>query len=288
MRLIAQKRLKITDSTSRLSFTTTGGGSWKVWDRFISLEGEQLFHIGNVCGTCQFFFRRVIERFVPSLDIESIRTALEAGILSLDTTASAFSELLPDGNYIAALFEVGPRLVGAGKAQDYFTTDQLQTWRDDEGSEPASGYYRGESRRIRDREKLFEFMIPLYDVAHLNSARVEHYRRAIEQGVRPTAVSIGVLDVKESMTWPEVNGAEVEPEIRAHWCFANYLLDGHHKMAAASDTEHPITLLSFIAIDPSWQMVDDLMKFYSGVQVQREPVRCLNIGGTISSLDKLP
>ena len=287
MRLIAQEPLKISGSTSQLSFTTTGGGWWKVWDRFISLDGEQLFHIGNVCGTCEFFFRRVIERFVPSLEIASIRTALENGIQSLDLTAKTFAELLPDGNYIAALFVAEPHLVGTGKAEDYFSTDQRQAWRGD-GSAPASGYYRGESRPIRNREKMFEFVIPLYDVAKLNPERVEHYRRIISHGGLPTAVSIGVLDVKESMSWPEQDGKEIEPDFRGHWCFANYLLDGHHKMAAASESEMPLTLLAFISIDHSWKLVDDLVRFYEGGPLRREPVVSVDTGGTITSFDSLP
>lgn len=267
MRLIEQQSLSIAESKSKLSFATTGGSSWKVWDRFISFEGEKLFHIGNICGTCEFFFHRVLDRFVPSFEIDSIRSALESGIGSLNGPATAFAELLPDGEYVAALFEVQPKQAGTEQAPDYFTEEQRLAWRgESEGeSEAAGGYYRGESRLLSPGEMLFEFLIPLYDAEKLDPARVEHYRRLIRSGLQPTSVAIGVLDVKESQSWPEIDGREQKPECPSHWCFANYLLDGHHKVRASSLEGKPISLLTFISLDHSWQLVNELMARYKSV-----------------------
>ncbi|MFM8831986.1 MAG: hypothetical protein ACKOHM_13400, partial [Spartobacteria bacterium] len=51
-------KLSVHKSQSPLGFSTEGGGAWKEWDRFITLEGKKAYHIGNICGTCSFFFER--------------------------------------------------------------------------------------------------------------------------------------------------------------------------------------------------------------------------------------
>ena len=42
---------------------------------------------------------------------------------------------------------------------------------------------------------------------------------------------------------------EGDPAVTSHWCLAHYLIDGHHKVFAASETGMPCTLLSFLAVD---------------------------------------
>lgn len=65
------------------------------------------------------------------------------------------------------------------------------------------------------------------------------------------------------MTYPEdENGVEIEPEYRTDWCFANYLLDGHHKLVASHESGKPITVLSFINRDYYWKVVDELIAQY--------------------------
>ncbi len=116
---------------------------------------------------------------------------------------------------------------------------------------------------MRDQQMLFEFFIPLYDISLVNRERVEYYKQQLQSGVQPTVVSLSVLDVKSSMTYPEDdNGVEIEPRFGTHWCFANYLLDGHHKMVASHESGKPITMLSFVSRDHSWKLVDELIGEY--------------------------
>lgn len=264
MRLIESQSLKISKSRSKLSFTTTGGPNWEVWDRFISLGGERIFHIGNVCGTCEFFFRRLTDRTVPSFEIESTKKQLADGLTTIDSAAMSLAKIIPNGDYVVALFECQPQMVGEGGADDYFSCEQRLAWPDyaDDSSE-SNCYYRGEASVVADHQMLFEFFVPLYDVSQLDEKRVQHYKSALLGGLRPTAVSLSVLDVKESMSFPEDDaGNEIEPEFRTHWCFANYMLDGHHKMFAAHSLGLPINILTFISLDHSWRLVDKLISRY--------------------------
>jgi hypothetical protein len=72
----------------------------------------------------------------------------------------------------------------------------------------------------------------------LNPSRIETYERSLQGGQAPTAISISVLDVKG----PASGGTD-------HWCMAHFILDGHHKIAAAGREQKEITLLAFIAVD---------------------------------------
>ena len=174
MQILDSKRLKNRKSRSKLGFTTTGGSTWDVWDRFISLGDEQLFHIGNVCDTCEFFFRRTTDRIIPSLEIERIRAQLESGLDRISDTALAFTDIIPNGNYIVALFRAQPRKAGTDQMPDYFTHEQRFAWReyDEEDLTAATSYYRGESRAIQDQQMLFEFFIPLYNTIQHNSTMI--------------------------------------------------------------------------------------------------------------------
>ncbi len=266
MQLIASRQLTHTKSSSKLALTTSDGSAWGGWDRYLSLGDERLFHIGNVCDTCEFFFRRVADRALPSFEIERVRSQLECGLDDLDATALAFTEFIPDGEYVVALFTARPRLSGSDDTPDYFSHEQARTWPEyDHDVLPAMGYYRDASTAIRKDEMLFEFFVPLYEPSLLDSQRVTHYEQLLISGTRPTAVALSVLDVKGPASFPEdEEGNEIEPKFGRHWCLANYLLDGHHKVFAAHVTGAPITVLSFLSVDHSWTMIDELIAHYRG------------------------
>jgi len=255
MDLIATKKLTNRGSNSKLAFTTSGGGSWPVWDRFISIDSDPVFHIGNICGTCEFFFRRVSASDVDSFEIEEIRSILESGLSRIDKNVLKLKQVIPNGKYTVALFTALPRQIDATHTPDYFAHEQRLAWgpADDE-SVPGTQYYRGDSRPIGKDKMLFEFFVPFTNPNSTDPDRVNHYKELLASGSRPTAISLAVLDVKSSATrysqYPE------------HWCFANYLIDGHHKVLASDQSNLPITMLSFISLDQSWKLVGKMLSAY--------------------------
>lgn len=262
MKLIEHGTLRSNNTRSRIGFCTDEDERAVAWDRYLALDGEKLFHIGNVCGTCNFFFRRLKQ--ADSVEVAAVRDRLNEGLR--DLSAPVLDELqclLPEGDYDSSLWEVLAHRVDNKITPDYFVSDLRESWEQViENDAPSFAYYRGEDREIAKGDKCFEFFIPLYDIEKLDAARVEHYRATIRKGQRPTAVAIGVLDVKTAVMYPEVDGVEVVPEYPSHWCFANYLLDGHHKLHAAALEGRPITLLSFIARDASRHFLDKLIEHY--------------------------
>jgi hypothetical protein len=237
---------------SLLSFVNKDIEGLVGWDRFLTFEGREAFHIGNVCDTCAFFFKRV-EGATVDLHVENISERLSDGLTSLDTeTVETLVQIMPKSHYIVGLFKLKPQPVSPRERGDYFSSEDLdyEDWFGLIGPphphDPRTSYFRVEGRsnlEIQFDDQIahaFEFIIPLIANERLNQARIESFERAMDRGIEPTLVSLSVLDVK--------GGGFGQ---RIHWCLAHYLIDGHHKLAAAARKGREITLLAFVAVDHS-------------------------------------
>ena len=245
--LVETVEARLGSSDSAIGFETTGGGSWEVWDRYLTLDGKQAYHIGNVCNTCNFFFER-LEGATRSVAASEVADELASGVSSLaDSVVTSWGRALPEGEYAACLFEARPALVAPGSEADYFAHEQIDLWGVDGfwgmPHQPHTEYYRLGAAPVGKGGRLFQFLVPMFPQNWLEAKDVERYTTVLERGGQPTAVAISVLDVKQPAMW------EGEPEVTEHWCLAHYLLDGHHKSFAAARAGLPITLLSFLAID---------------------------------------
>jgi hypothetical protein len=260
-RLLGKRKVKIESSVSPLTFETTGGSSWKVWDRFIAVNKEKIYHIGNICGTCRFFFNRLMdskEVWEPKQQIDKLNIGFSS---VFDEEVDVFMKLMPNGIYEVLLLSVAPKFTEAGQVEDYFVKDQPALW----GSDGYNGvpyssqipYYRGRDIAIGDDRKLFEFFIPLSSPECLDQNRVDFYKEQILMGYKPSSLSLTVLDIKTPAVWPD---DDMKPEFTSHWCLAHYILDGHHKMKAASDLNSEITLLSFLATEQGLSSAKDINK----------------------------
>lgn len=256
MELLASQSFKQRKSKSLLSFSFEGSGSWPEWYRFLTWDKQQLIKIGNICETCGFFFEHINEDKKPRYPLSDVRPELQDGLTDINYGIKAFSRLVPKGNYMAMHMQLEPKSVRDGQVSNYFKDEYATTWND--FSSPSNDdYYRCESLAIAPKEKVFEFVIPFQTRESLNEERVEFYKQLLSQGQRPTAIAIGVLDVNVSEEYHE------EPQsLSTHWSFANYVLDGHHKLEAAAQTGTPISMLTFLSFDHSWKYVGELVHFY--------------------------
>ena len=259
MSVVFQK-IQIEKSKSIISFGYKGNGSVKIWDRFLLIENKPAYHIGNVCGTCNFFFERM-EGANKSFSIDEIRRDLRNGITDLKTqTIDKFKLILPKGDYYSTILEINPDKISLGKESDYFANEQIKTWGTDGFWNlphfPKIEYYRNTTQKIDETAKFFEFVVPMFPENWLNKETVEFYKSQIENKQRPTAVSISILDVKEPADINE------RGECYAHWCLSHYLIDGHHKVFAASLLNKPISLLSFLAVNESIADEEQIKRIY--------------------------
>jgi hypothetical protein len=245
---------------SRIGFSTEGNESWSVWDRFLTVDGKKAHYLGNVCGTCAFIFER-LEGANSKVSPETLQEQLRTGISTISPSIlDAAITVLPIGDYKALFLSCRPQLILPSKAGDYFFEEQLELW----GVDPFWGvphyakneYYRTEVLKVSKHVGLFEFIVPMFPRRYLDLPTIESYGPLFNRQLLPTALAVSVLDVKQPADW------EGNPEIQEHWCLAHYLLDGHHKMAAAAALGQPISLLSFLAVKggvSSFEEIDQLI-----------------------------
>lgn len=262
-RLIDRKSWSIKNSNSILAFETAGGGGLGEWDRYITIDGKKAFHIGNVCGTCEFFFER-LEGANQGISPEEISTILKTGISKLDDDLlSKVSPILPDGDYEVSLSEIKPALVDLGTERDYFSNEQIQVWGMDGfwglPHYPKIKYYRGSTKELTQISKLFEFVVPTFPVDWLSDTTVDEYKSLISDGNRPTALCLSVLDIKEPADYSD------NADHPQHWCLTHYIVDGHHKVFSAALLNQPITILSFLAKREGIASEEDIKELFSSL-----------------------
>jgi len=246
-KLVAASDVTSTASESRIGFATEGGGHWPEWDRFITLDGKKAYHIGNICGTCEFVFERM-EGANGKLSPKELSSQLRVGLNGFsDNISNRVAAALPTGNYKALLLSCIPRLVIPSKQGDYFFGEQIALWGVDGfwgvPHYTKTEYYRTGVLRMSNGRGLFEFVVPMFPSNYLHPDAISTYRTVLSEGGDPTALAISILDVKQPADW------HGEPEFTVHWCLSHYLLDGHHKIFAAQELGKHISILSFLAVD---------------------------------------
>lgn len=243
-RVLDWQEHEVRDSQSVLGIEKQGSPNWSGWDRYLTVRGKRIYHLGTICGTCQFLFECVgpISRGKQdNITAQDLVLAMTKGLKSIEPWfLEKISLIMPEDEYIVGLILTTPRQVTPGSTRDYFTHEQVQQWGLDAWGlphHPRIKYYRGDDQALSSQTQLYEFIVPMYPDGWLDDDRVAEFQGLIKDGVAPTGLAISVLDVKQH--WDSD---------RAHWCLTHYLADGHHKIKAASLEGKPITLLSFLAI----------------------------------------
>jgi len=70
-----------------------------------------------------------------------------------------------------------------------------------------------------------------------------------------------VLDIKQ----PPIGMASA---VTSHWCLAHYIIDGHHKILAASRSKRPVGLLSILALDRGISSAQEHAKLIAAQNVE--------------------
>lgn len=244
--LVETREFYVAESSSSLAFERIGPETNPGFDRYLTLGGQRAYHVGNVCDTCEFFFER-LEGANDKVSPSEMGDRLRHGVGTLnDELLRAIGRALPVGEYMAMLLELTPRIVQPGDAGDYFTHEQADLWgtdpfRNNQPHDPRTEYYRSDSISLGDRKRLFEFVVPMMPSNRLDAKTTTGYDERLKADENPTAFALSVLDVKQPADW------EGDPVVTEHWCLAHYLLDGHHKMLAASRAHRPVRLLAFLS-----------------------------------------
>lgn len=170
----------------------------------------------------------------------------------------AFGQLLEEGSYLPLLVEVTPTLVRPADGTDYFAHEQVGTW----GLEafwglpvyPRTPYYRTFSTAVTPDDHLYEFIVPMVPPSWNDASRVREYAETLGVGSMPTAVAVSTLDVCA----PAVDSQSTD--YYNHWGLTHFLLDGHHKVAAAAAAGAALRLLALISVEGSLATEDQVRR----------------------------
>jgi hypothetical protein len=216
--------LTVTESSSVLAFPL-GDGTNRPWWRYLTLNDTQLYFLGNVCETCELLFSRIHSAPLP-LAPAALRAQLQSGLRALDQPLlDTIAPILPTGSYHVSLLALQPKAIRCRATA--------------EPRMPPFTYYQTSDQRIDRQRTLHELILPIMSETTLDAATVKEYRKQFRAGYQPTAIALSMVDVR----YPSGRGFE--------WNLIHFLLDGHHKMRAASQQRRFITVLSFLSIDQS-------------------------------------
>jgi hypothetical protein len=139
-----------------------------------------------------------------------------------------------------------PHLVRPGDADDFFVREQIELHKVEPAilrgpvHDPATAYYRSATVDLGDGRAFYEFIVPTIPPDRLRSATIDAYRKRL--GTVGTALAVSVFDVKA----PALFDDSPPLDVTEHWILTHYLLDGNHKVNAASIEGSPVSILSFI------------------------------------------
>jgi hypothetical protein len=264
--VLQRKLMKAGSSASRLRFEAYLGPV-QIGNRYLLLDGKRAYNMGINCQTCATLFQR-LPGANQSVKIQETVEALRNIVYSLDEEVVSTVALgLPEDEYLGALAEVSLLLVQPGDQNDYFTLEQMALWGEDTfwclPHNPRVPYFRAGEQDMRDRRKLFNFVVPMYPTRWLTFKTVSDYMKEHETKGTGTAVAISVLDVKGPCDWV---GEEPSGPLE-HWLLMHYVLDGHHKLHAAQLSGRPLRLLTFLAISQgvsTREQAEEVLRVLSG------------------------
>jgi len=171
------------------------------------VRGKKVFEDFD-CETCEYLFNRR-SSVIVALTPQAVSSRLNAGIKTLDEALlTSIEPLLPADEYKVRLLEIAPLL----KNPNYWS--------------PLP--------RFRKKLKSWEYFIPLQAPKSLHAETVRSYADRLSRGDRPTALAFSKLHVTYD-----------RQRVPALYTLVHYLLDGHHKIAAAAERCEAITLLSY-------------------------------------------
>lgn len=192
------------------------------WWWYLDLNGTPLYFISNNCETCTTIFKRVQDLQVPIAPQELSERFAEGVQVISDDIIRTVTPLLPKGEYIVGLVKIlpirGPQ----------YPRDPRTDWACE------SDYFWWRLFRKGWKYTPYEVILPFVPEANLNADRIAWYRARLKTGHKPTALALSMVNDR----FPQG-----KHHVRA---LAHYLLDGHHKIMAASQINYPITLLSFL------------------------------------------
>jgi hypothetical protein len=224
--------IKVNNPDPILTFQTlpsrTDPKRFPLWERYLAVKGVRVFDLGVTCGTCSFVYNRLKEK--PSIPPQHLADILKDGLQTISQPIiETVARILPSGEYAAGLISISPQFEFSRKGKfshvgyGHVTTE----------------FYQCGEKQVDESGLIEQAIVPLFSTKTLNQKTIEKYMKEIQAGMLPTALSITIAEGKHIMAG---SGYEAPDAIS----LMHFLIDGHHKVYAASQLGKPITLLSFL------------------------------------------
>jgi len=229
--------LTVSGKDQPLSIRTRPEGSVPDWWLDLDLYGQPIYRIGNVCETCQATFARVSDASLP-LTPSALSKQLGRGLKSINPQIiETVSRILPEGTYCVGLLNIKPELKHLSRSVP---------------SHSFPEYYWNVAESLGLGHKLeTEAVLPIVAEKQLSPKHIKWYEASLRRDEAPTALALSYLDFRVERGSTDVVN------------FVHFLLDGHHKMMAASKLNMPISLLSFFTTSNSMaakRVISELIK----------------------------
>jgi hypothetical protein len=186
------------------------------WWICVDYDKRPLYIVSNRCGTCPAVFRLTKERMVPLLE-EKVNKLLNEGLSTItNPIVDMISPLLPKGKYLVSLQKISPRYSRINAKEVGYN------WENKLDISYKDGF-------------LSESIYPIVPEYILDQDRIRYYYHLpyTLPNLHPTAVTLCFV-------------VDRIPGGRGHYIYVGHiLLDGHHKMMAASWRGDVISVLSF-------------------------------------------
>jgi len=197
------------------------------WWNCVDHHKTPFYIVSNQCGTCPAIFKLLQEKTSPLLN-EDLNRLLNNGLSSTSGLfTQSVSAILPKGKYLVSLQQITPRYSRIHKVDvEYNWVNKLDVPYED-------GY-------------LSECIYPIIPEKILDHYRIDHYYHLpyTHPNLHPTAVTLSFVRRRF------LSGSGEYLSGRGEYIYIGHiLLDGHHKMMAASWRGNSISMLSFWITD---------------------------------------
>lgn len=226
----------------------------------VSIAGESIWEFGAPCGTCGVLFSKLAKTDQRLSDAQAQMIMGDLSTLPDDAHLKALGALLESGEYAVEVFEGVPTLVTPGADEDFFVTDYARLHGEPHDPadlhDPKTSYFRfGQQIELPNAAAwgapwpalLLSFLLPLQNLRRLDKGRVAELEGEAWTGKQLTALAVSIVDQQS----PATDVCDPTYPYREHRAVVHFLIDGHHRAAAAANTGKPLRVLSFVRLDAS-------------------------------------
>jgi hypothetical protein len=203
----------------------------------LMFENQSFFDLGANYDTLSEWFKKI-------KDFEEIKEILNYPILTMEEKfLQKIGSILPKGDYKVANYLVKPTFIEPKSKSDYFTNGEISLNLFVTKEVEMKPYYRHQfkSKLVLDKMNQYHFLFPMQ--SELNSEVVKDYEKLIENGILPAVFCLSFYIQHQDLDYVWYDSIK---KSNGDSILISLILDGHHKMRAASNVNKSIRVLNFV------------------------------------------